>query len=132
MIHISTTAFKKDIFEHIDDDLVKFIRGIEFSGGNGYYPEKKIWEKLDRLRRKGIESFLIHNYFPIPKGSFILNFSSRNETIIRQSLSLVEQALDLCSHYNIPYYSFHPGYLSDGTEGPDGHFRFPPHSFISY
>ena len=132
MIYISTTAFKKDFFEDKDDVLLKSIHGIEFSGGNGYYPEKVILEKLECLRRQGIESFLIHNYFPIPQKSFILNFSSGNEAITRQSLSLAEQALNLCRRYHIPYYSFHPGYLSDGTEGPDGHFRFPPDSFISY
>lgn len=132
MIHISTTAFKEDIFKNTDDRLMKSLLGIEFSGGNGYYPQKEILDKLDDLRRQGIESFLIHNYFPVHKRSFILNFSSRDETIRRLSLSLAEQAIDLCSRYDIPYYSFHPGYLSDGEEGPDGHFRFSKDFFVSY
>ena len=82
MIFVSSTAFKEDIFESEGRALSEKFSNIELSGGNGYYPDSILVEKLDKLFQKKIKKFLIHNYFPIPHTSFVLNFASSDKTVI--------------------------------------------------
>lgn len=132
MIFLSSTVFEEDILRRADSSVFELISNIELSGGNGYYPRTDLIKRLDNLIEKGVENLLIHNYFPPPKNNFVLNFASGNRNIVRQSMALADRSLELCQQYNIPYYSFHPGYLFDGVEGHDGHFEFSHDSFLPY
>ena len=131
-VYVSTTCFMHDIFGEQGLVVPTQIRGIELSGGNGFYDDETLHTVLDRLGEKEGRELRIHNYFPVPEQSFVLNFASSDPVIVERSLSLADKALHLCSVYGIPYYSFHPGYLSDGREMPNGHFEFPTESFRSY
>ena len=130
-LYVSSTCFKQNLFR--DDYVIpQEICGIELSGGNKFYNDQVIHKVLDRLVYKEGRSVRIHNYFPVPAKSFIINFATLNEDILTQSLTVAEKAMDLCRLYTVPYYSFHTGYLCDGHEEPDGHFSFPHDSFVPY
>lgn len=130
-IYISTSAFQQDILEESWDAAPYGIRKIEFSGGKHSGYERAV-KGIERLLGVGVTNVLIHNYFPIPEESFVLNFASGNPAILEQSFSLARRALSLCSRFGIPYYSFHPGYLADGYEKRDGHFGFSSGVFAPY
>jgi len=57
--------------------------------------------------------YLVHNYFPIPQISFVLNIASIDEQIRTLSLQHVKKALDLCEKTGAKLYTFHPGFLTD-------------------
>ena len=57
--------------------------------------------------------YLVHNYFPIPRKSFVLNIASFNEEIRIMSIKHIKRAIDLCEEINSKLYTFHPGFLTD-------------------
>ena len=58
-------------------------------------------------------SFLVHNYFPIPKKSFIVNIASSNEHIRNLSIKHIKKAILFCKEINSKLYTFHPGFVRD-------------------
>lgn len=130
-IYISTSAFQTDILVDAGEAALKSIRKIEFTGGKhiGY---KRTVAGIEGLLRNGVTDVLIHNYFPAPEESFVLNFASEAPAIRERSFSLAEKAISLCARFGAPYYSFHPGYLDDGYERADGHFAFSSRGFAPY
>ena len=62
--------------------------------------------------------YLIHNYFPIPNNSFVLNISSIDESIRERSIRHIKTAIDFCSEIGGKLYTFHPGFVSD-PKGPN-------------
>ena len=61
-------------------------------------------------------NYLIHNYFPAPKKSFIFNLSSPNLEIKKKSLQLAKNAIELCRKINSPMYTFHAGFTADSNK----------------
>ena len=62
-----------------------------------------------------------------------MNFATLDDLELHNSLKLVEQSLSLCKKFDVPFYSFHPGYLAqDGEEKKNGHFEFQPTNFLNY
>ena len=57
--------------------------------------------------------YLVHNYFPIPQMSFVLNIASFDEQIRNLSLQHIKKAIDLCKKIGAELYTFHPGFLTD-------------------
>jgi sugar phosphate isomerase/epimerase len=57
--------------------------------------------------------YIIHNYFPIPKKSFVVNIASLDENIRKQSVNHIKKAIDYCNKINAKLYTFHPGFISD-------------------
>lgn len=127
-IYISSTCFKSDI---LNAPVLKGIKGVELSGNCRFQAPGIIENSLKAIKASGV-NLLIHGYFPPPAESFVLNFASADADIVNRSLKLAENAIRLCSGLDIPYYSFHPGYLYDGTENGNGNFYFNPDSFMSY
>lgn len=69
--------------------------------------------------------FLIHNYFPPPADSFVLNLASGNKNIRQRSINMVSAALGLSARLGAPYYSVHAGFITEPVGvGKDG-FVFP-------
>ena len=87
--------------------LINGIKGIEFSGG---CYQKNLYFKLKKLKRV---NFLFHNYFPVPKKSFVLNLASNNKLIEEKSLDHILKSINLSKKFNLKYFSFHAGYLYD-------------------
>ena len=57
--------------------------------------------------------YLVHNYFPIPKTSFVLNIASFNDEIRIMSINHIKRAIDFCEEIKSKLYTFHPGFLTD-------------------
>lgn len=96
---------------------------------------RRLQEALEMCKESGIESveigsnhcyeesygylsnynfeYLVHNYFPIPQNSFVLNIASFNEEIRIMSIKHIKRAIDLCAEINSKLYTFHPGFLTD-------------------
>jgi len=127
-IFISTTCLKADIMA---SGVPEGVRGVEFSGGFSYRPVDEFRKCIGSIKASGT-NILIHGYFPPQEKSFILNFASKDKEVLRQSMSLADEALSLCAEFGIPYYSFHPGYLASGYENGKGHFIFDKTGFDDY
>ena len=70
------------------EDFVEIVRGFDFN-------------------------YLVHNYFPIPKESFVLNIASLDDEINKMSLRHIKKAIDFCEKIDARLYTFHPGFLTD-------------------
>jgi sugar phosphate isomerase/epimerase len=70
--------------------------------------------------------FLVHNYFPIPKKSFVLNIASLDKNIRVKSIKHIKKAIDFCDQIGSHLYTFHPGFLSDpiGPSTTDQNYDF--------
>lgn len=81
-------------------------------------------ESLARLPAMGGQ-FLVHNYFPPPAESFVLNLASKDERIRQQSLELVLEALAWTARLNAPFYSVHAGFITDPLSFGTTSYVFP-------
>jgi sugar phosphate isomerase/epimerase len=107
-IYISTTFNQDD--SKLKDSLIKCkqygLNSVEL-GSNHCYENN-----YDYLSEFSFQ-YLVHNYFPIPKKSFVLNISSFDENIRNRSIFHIKQAIDFCREVGAHLYTFHPGFLTD-------------------
>lgn len=109
MIYQSTGAFPvSNIVELIEAGDYDFISAYELSSGP-YIEDIESYLAALSCSAK----LAIHNYFPVPATSFVLNLSSQNPKIVDLSLAHIKRAIDLASKFCTPYYSFHAGFLLD-------------------
>jgi sugar phosphate isomerase/epimerase len=108
-IFVSTT-FSADNSK-ISDILQQFkengIFNVELGSNHSFE------ENFERIVRKHAFQYLVHNYFPIPKDSFIINIASLNDQIWQRSIDHIFRAIDFCECIDAGLYTFHPGFLSD-------------------
>jgi sugar phosphate isomerase/epimerase len=57
--------------------------------------------------------YLVHNYFPVPKESFVVNLSSLDEIIHKKSIKHIKSSIRFCAEIGAKLYTFHPGFLTD-------------------
>ena len=105
-IFISSMAFGSDISQ-ITSLFENTNLPIEFSSGVSYnknnidiflaYPGKK----------------LVHNYFPAPETSFVLNLASPNKKTREKSISHCINGLEISSKGGASFYCAHAGFLID-------------------
>lgn len=132
MIFISSTCLRFDPITNPNALLQLGIEGIEMSGGGAPHNLDTIRAAMDIFRSAEI-AMRIHNYFPPPQESVILNFASSDEECLAKSFALAETALDLCGEFDIPYYSIHPGYLfKEALEDGKGQFDFDTTKLAPY
>ena len=62
--------------------------------------------------------YLVHNYFPIPQQSFVLNIASIDDSIRSLSIQHIKSAIDFCAQIEAKLYTFHPGFSTD-PKGPN-------------
>ena len=112
-IYISTGSIKnKSIQQSIDYLSEKNgIKNIELSGGQH---DPDIFQKLKSYKNK--INFMLHNYFPPPKVPFTLNLATLNDEIFEQSRNHIVNSIRISSKLEIPYYSFHAGFLIDQSK----------------
>ena len=83
------------------------ISNIELGSNHTYEKNfKKIIKQYDF-------HFIVHNYFPIPRKSFVVNIASLDEHIRNLSLKHIKKAITFCSDTNANLYTFHPGFIGD-------------------
>jgi len=108
-VYISTGGFKNlngiQVIKKFNNNNLSFL---ELSGGKYL---KNISKKLIKL--KGKEKLRIHNYFPPPKKSFVINLASSNKTIAKKSFNYIKKAINLAAKLNSNFYSFHAGFRID-------------------
>ena len=80
---------------------------IEFSSGVAYCPAAA--ELVVQASELGPR--LIHNYFPAPRESFVLNLADADPQNLCLSLDLCQRAIDLSASVNAPFYSVHSGFV---------------------
>jgi len=108
-IFISTTFAEDD--SKISDVLSickkANIYNVEL-GSNHIYEKnfKKIIKQYDFR-------IIVHNYFPVPKKSFVVNIASLNKRIRNLSLQHVRRAINFCREINSKLYTVHPGFVVD-------------------
>jgi len=110
MIYISSSCVKATTIEDAVKTLVhEGFTNIELSGGTRY--DEKALDKLIRLKKEYNINFLLHNYFPTPANSFVLNLASLDSEISKYSLEHVKKAIDWSVELNAKKYAFHAGFL---------------------
>lgn len=109
MIYISTGGFgKKSAYQTTLDFIDEGILGVELSGG---LYEANIKTKLHSLH--STVSFQIHNYFPPPEKSFVLNLATLDQEIASTTLAHMKKAIRWSAELGQSVYSFHAGFLID-------------------
>lgn len=113
-LFVSSTFFKDGTsIEEALTQCEKFdIRNIELGSNHKYSDNLKSIISSFKL------NYLVHNYFPIPKDSFVLNLASTDKEIVKRSIQHVFEAIDFCEMTGSLLYTFHPGFLSD-PKGPN-------------
>ena len=107
-IFLSTGGFNQKLSHSINLLKKNNIKNIELSGGKY---EIDIFNKIKK-NFKNID-ISIHNYIPIFKKSFVINFASNDRSIIKDSIKLAKRAIDLVSLNNFKFYTIHAGFLFD-------------------
>lgn len=70
-------------------------------------------------------NFLVHNYFPPPIDSFVLNLASSNSNIRQRSIDFVSDAIALTASLDAQFYSVHAGFITDPTSFEKNSFVLP-------
>ena len=111
-IYISTGAFKSKKIDEILGLARKYnIKNIELSAGMDY--DENFGSKV--LLAGEDFSFLMHNYSPTPKSSFLLNFASDNINTIKKSMDLAKKAIDISVSVSAEFYAVHCGFAFDSN-----------------
>lgn len=106
-IFISSNAFPVKTIDAIFDECDK--RGItHLELGSGVAYDQEADEKIKNRAQK--TTILLHNYFPAPKESFVLNLASPDQEVQTKSRALVTHALELSSAIGAPFYAVHSGF----------------------
>ena len=109
MIYLSTGGFSSLPGAEVACYFIENkITNIELSGGIAKEDQE---EKLSDLT--SVCSFQVHNYFPPPQNSFVLNLASVVEEIANLSFDHIIRAIDLSARLGSKFYSFHAGFLLD-------------------
>ena len=74
--------------------------------------QKKATEALS-LCKKNKFRYLVHNYFPVPKKSFVVNIASLDKELRERSINHIISSIKFADKINASLYTFHPGFLSD-------------------
>ncbi len=98
-IFVSTTFAKDD--SKISDILLMCkranISNIEL-GSNHVYEKN-----FEKIVKQYDFRFIVHNYFPIPKKSFVVNIASSNEHIRNLSIKHIKKAILFCKDTNLSF-----------------------------
>lgn len=73
-------------------------------------------------------NYTVHNYFPPPEESFIINLASQDKQIREKSIVQIKKSIDFCADFNITFFSFHAGFRAD----PDIKLKFVPDNIPEY
>lgn len=121
---LSTSCFPRTSVEHAIE-LASAISGyhVELSAPHDFQSVESLGALLKRKRAEGFE-FLLHNYFPSPEHSIILDLATSNESLRERVRELVSNALAIAVEIDSPIYGVHAGYLRSAVSGPDGMFIF--------
>jgi sugar phosphate isomerase/epimerase len=112
MIYVSSACVKA---ARLEDALCllhqnRFLN-VECSGGAVY--EENVPATLKRLKDDLGLNILCHNYFPVPKESFVLNLASADDAVYQRSIDHLRGGIELSQSLGLKKFSFHAGFLMD-------------------
>ncbi|MBI4395987.1 MAG: sugar phosphate isomerase/epimerase [Elusimicrobia bacterium] len=96
-----------EVFHALSETDVRFV---ELSGGSEYTPDPL--PRLKEAQQKDGYIFSVHNYFPPPAQSFILNIASSDDEERRRSLGFAKNSMRLAGALGLDLYTIHAGYRS--------------------
>lgn len=107
-VFISTGGFKSiTAIDAIKNLKKKKIYEIELSGGK-HIPKIN----FKKLKSNKIE-LRLHNYFPPPNKSFVINLASKNDSIVRKTMTQLRKSILLSKKLGSKYFGFHAGFRID-------------------
>ena len=108
MFYVSTTFIKDGLSVNIAiRKLLKHnIKNIEL-GSNHCFEKKYSFLKKNNI------NYCVHNYFPIPKETFVVNIASQKKVIRYKSLKHIKKAIKFSKNIDAKLYTFHPGFVTD-------------------
>ncbi len=95
------------------DDVLRLLAAAEFNNielGVVHNVPTPLNDYLAEAKKRCGFNFLIHNYFPPPMESFVLNLASNNPQVQAQSMDLAREAISLCHKLEGKFYSVHAGF----------------------
>lgn len=107
-LYVSTTFLpdSRPLHEALSQCKQACIQSVEIGSNHCY---EKSYDYLSEFSFQ----YLVHNYFPIPNYSFVLNLASFDEGIRQRSIRHIKKAIDFCTEIEAKIYTFHPGFLTD-------------------
>lgn len=107
-VFVSSGAFRSRSLHEVLSRAIEWgIPALELSSGVAWSPDNI---RLARdARRDGLE-LLVHNYFPPPEKSFVLNLASSDSGTLARSIDHCRRAMDLSAELGAPLYSVHSGF----------------------
>lgn len=96
---------------------------VEISAPHHYQSVDKLDGILKGFRDEGY-ALTLHNYFPSPEESFVLNMAAEDDLGKVRSQVLIQGALHLAVAAGSPFYGIHAGYLARADAEADGRFTF--------
>lgn len=120
-VFASTTCLpgREPLANRLDAYLAAGLNRVELGAGVDPEPD---W--ID-IAREGTERLLLHNYFPPPAESFVLNLASADSGVRERSTALARDAIGFCRELDIPFYSVHAGFITEPTGFGTTSFEFP-------
>lgn len=107
-VYLSSGAFRTRSVGGVIDEAVRLgVKRVEMSSGLEHEPQLET--ALRRGMGLGLE-FLVHNYFPAPAESKVLNLTASDPAGLKWSLDHCRYAIDLAGLVNCDFYSLHSGY----------------------
>jgi sugar phosphate isomerase/epimerase len=107
-VWVSSGAFEaRDIDALLVEAAARGISAVELSSG---FPDSDgLLAALEGGAAVGMR-YLVHNYFPAPRESFVLNIASPDRDNRERSIAFAKRAVELCERLRVPFYSLHAGY----------------------
>tara|TARA_B100001989_G_scaffold129002_1_gene91201 strand:- start:5028 stop:5912 length:885 start_codon:yes stop_codon:yes gene_type:complete len=122
--YLSSSLFRNETIEESIKKCGQLSnKFVEMSAPHPYQSDEEISLIFKKYKKLGF-NFTLHNYFPPPKKSFVLNIASNDRDNIELNKDLVSRALNLSINAGSPVYAVHAGYLSKATAKDDGMFDF--------
>jgi len=104
MLYISSACLYNESIVDSIKSLILITKNIELSGGTKY--DKKLFDRIIRLKKENSLNFLVHSYFPPPNDDFVLNFADTS----KKTKIFIQESMKYVSKLEIPYYSIHAGF----------------------
>lgn len=112
MIFVSSSCVKtKSIREAVLILSAHGFRNIELSGGTEFYPD--ILEDLLELKKQYGLTYLLHNYFPPPRESVVLNLASLDNRIYSLSMDHFKRMIECAVRLEVKKIGIHAGFYID-------------------
>ncbi len=124
-IYVSTSCLvnPSNVFDVLETYARAGLRNVELGSRHKYVAGLS----PDNFKRYDFD-FLIHQYFPPPEKSIIMNLASQNSVILEQSRLHIKRAIEFCHSLDIKLFTFHAGFCLD----PDNKLRFPKDQPFNY